>query len=270
MSEFACLETYLENIKAYPLLSNEETLNLHKKYIKDKNQVAGNLIIKSNLRLVINLAKKYRNRGVPFEDLIQEGTFGLYDALEKFEPGRGCQFSTCASWWILHRLTRSVVEKGKLIRIPAYILQALTKFNRAKTRLHHILGMEPTNEMVLDKINNQLRPTQVSGLKNFLQTKTFLYNINEDSKNNNYGDIIEGRESEPIEQMINEENNSQLEKYISKLNPRQKFVIKNRLAGNTLDEVGQKIVKIAGKTMTKERVRQIENEAILNMQKMMI
>src|SRR3990167_4234397 len=136
------LKLYIKDIKDIPLLKAEEELRLAKK-IKRGDAQARRVMIRSNLRLVINIAKNYSNYGVPLLDLIEEGNLGLMKAVSKFDPKRGFRFSTYAAWWIKQHVTRALADQGKTVRIPVYMVETLSRFRKVQERLLHRYRRKP-------------------------------------------------------------------------------------------------------------------------------
>ena len=128
------LRNYLKEIRTIPLLTAEQEIELSKRIHKGDEQ-ARKAMIRANLRLVINIAKRYIHLGTPFLDLIEEGNIGLMKAVDKFNPNKGYRFSTYAAWWIKQSITRSISEQGKMIRVPVYMNELITKWQKTKERL---------------------------------------------------------------------------------------------------------------------------------------
>ena len=145
------LAQYFEDIARYPLLSKEEELSLVHQ-VKQKDASAKEKLINSNLRLVVSIAKEFRNRGVEFPDLIQEGNIGLIKATDKFDIEKGYRFSTYASWWIKQEIIRSIYNKGKDIRIPVWKNEKLINYKKNKEQLKLELNREPTIEEIATKM----------------------------------------------------------------------------------------------------------------------
>src|SRR5205085_1572272 len=138
------LQLYLRQINESPLLSADEEKQLARRIIHHQDAAARERMVRSNLRLVVNIAKHYINRGLSLPDLIEEGNIGLLKAVEGFDPENGCRFSTYASWWIKQAIKRALINGSQPIHIPAYMIEMMTKFKAANRQLEEVLGRLPT------------------------------------------------------------------------------------------------------------------------------
>jgi RNA polymerase primary sigma factor len=244
-------------------LSQEKISSLRRQELKgwiDDGWLALDLLLKSNSRLVISVAKKHIGRGVPFLDLIQEGNIGLMRSAKKFDYRRGYKFSTYATWWIRQAITRAVADQGRTIRIPVHMSDQISKMFRAKHALTQRLGYTPSADQLAGELN--LAPSQV---KQMLKTARHPLSlempiiIDEDSV---LGDFIEDSETPPPDEIAtNNLLRQQLETAFSALPAREVRILKLRYGipdgkRHTLREVGEKI------GVTRERVRQIEAQAL--------
>mgnify|MGYP001773453910 CR=1 FL=1 len=254
------VQKYLIEIGRYPLLSPEEERELAQRMSKGDKE-ARERLIKSNLRLVVSIAKKYigRSRGLTFMDLIQHGTLGLLKAVDRFDWRKGFKFSTYATWWIRQAINRALADEARTIRIPVHIVEALYRMNKVKKRLEAILNRQPTPEELAAEMNLPLSKVQVL-LKYTSDVASLEAPVSEEME-------------APVKDIIPDETSISTEKYaelqllreklkelIKDLPPREQKVLELRygLSGptHTLDEIG----KIFG--ITRERVRQIEIKAI--------
>lgn len=153
MSELVGL--YIKDIKDLPLLSAEEELKIARQ-VKRGNKNAVKKMIQSNLRLVISIAKRYANLGVPLIDLIEEGNIGLMRAVKKFDPNRGYRFSTYAAYWIRQFVTRAISEQGRTIRIPVYMNELIIRWKKVTNRLSHVLGRKPKIQEIAKEMKTTL------------------------------------------------------------------------------------------------------------------
>lgn len=250
---------FLNEAGNYKLLTHEETLELFKK-IKAGDKKARKTIINHNLRLVINIAKRYQNHGVEFIDLIQEGNIGLMKAVDKFEPDKGFKFSTYATWWIRQSISRSIFDNGKTIRIPVHAHEAITRINKAKSKLAQTLGHEPKIEEIAKETGYEV--DKIREMERINQLTVSIDTPVGDEEDTTLGDFLTDETAEnPIELMENTDLHNILFNALDILDERQKEVIKMRFGlingiPMTLDEIGKYY------NVTRERVRQIEHKAL--------
>ena len=253
-------QKYLAEIGRYPLLSPEEEKELAKKAAKGDLE-ARERLIKSNLRLVVNIAKKYygRSKGMTLLDLIQEGNIGLAKAVDKFDWRKGFKFSTFATWWIRQAISRALSDQARTIRLPVHIVETLYKLNKAKKRLAAILDREPTPEELAAEMN---LPTQkVQKLLKYVPDTISLESPVGEGESLLKELIPDTSTIGPEKIAASVALREQLKKAIQCLNPKERRVISLRYGLedgtiHTLEEIG----KIYG--ITRERVRQIEIKAL--------
>ena len=231
----------------------------HGEYDEAKRELS-----KGNLRLVVSIAKKYRNRGLSFLDLIQEGNTGLMKAVEKYEYRRGYKFSTYATWWIRQAITRSIADQARTIRIPVHMIETMSKLRNVTKKLTQKNGREPTIEEVA-----QATDISVDETKRVMKIARHPISLDRpigESDDSYFGDFIEDQGVEsPVNAAANEMLKDKIEKVLHTLTYREREIIKLRYGINdgytyTLEEVGR-IFKV-----TRERVRQIEAKAVRKLQ----
>jgi RNA polymerase primary sigma factor len=257
------LQLFMKDIGKVRLLSAQGEVDLAKR-IERGDLDAKQKMVESNLRLVVSIAKNYRNQGLPFLDLIQEGTLGLVRAAEKFDYRKGFKFSTYATWWIRQAIARALADKARTIRIPVHVVEKLNKIGRAERRLVSGLGREPTAEEIAEVTG--IEPEAVESIKRLAQAPISLEKPVGDEEESEFGQFIADERAEsPYESAVQLLTKEALREALENLGYRERRVLELRygLGGEhprTLDEVGRAF------NVTRERIRQIENLALKKLQ----
>jgi RNA polymerase primary sigma factor len=253
------LQLFLREAGRHPLLTAAQEVSLAKR-IERGDGSAKQRMIQSNLRLVVSIAKNYRNQGLPFLDLIQEGTLGLIRAVEKFDWRRGYKFSTYATWWIRQAVQRGVANKARTIRMPVHIVDRERKIARAERELHVKLGRAPTLQEIAKSA--KLPVKQVREVQEAARAVTSLDRPVGTEGDASLGDLVAGQEAPPEEELEISLRQDALRRAIAELPDRERDVLKMRFGLN--GDPDPQSLEAIGRTLglTRERVRQIETEAL--------
>jgi RNA polymerase primary sigma factor len=257
------LQLFLKGIGKVRLLSAQEEVDLSKR-IERGSIEAKQRMVESNLRLVVSIAKHYRNQGLPFLDLIQEGTLGLVRATEKFDYRRGFKFSTYATWWIRQAIARSLADKARTIRIPVHVVEKLNRIGRAERKLVTGLGREPTAEEIAEVTG--IEPEEVDSIRRSAQAPISLEKPVGDEDQTELGQLIADERAEsPYQRAVEVLTSEALRDALENLSYRERRVIELRYGlgdqqPRTLDEVGRTF------NVTRERIRQIEHTSLKKLQ----
>jgi RNA polymerase primary sigma factor len=253
------LQLFLKDIGKVDLLTAAQEVELAKR-IERGDHRAKQEMVEANLRLVVSIAKRYRNQGLPFLDLIQEGTIGLVRAAEKFDYRKGFKFSTYATWWIRQAVARALADKARTIRMPVHVVEKLNKIARSERKLRAELGREPTSFEIGRELD--LMPDEVEQIRRSAQTPVSLEKPVGDEEESEFGHFLTDESAPaPDEEAETAMRKEALKKVLSMLAPRERAVLELRygLDGKpprTLDEVGRTF------NVTRERIRQIENQSL--------
>ena len=259
------LQLFLKDIGRVSLLTAAQEVELAKR-IERGDDLAKRKMVESNLRLVVSIAKNYRNQGLPFLDLIQEGTIGLVRAAEKFDYRKGFKFSTYATWWIRQAVARALADKARTIRMPVHVVEKLNKIGRSERKLLGELGREPTSVEVA--IDLDLELAEVEHLRRSAQTPISLEKPVGDEDDSEFGHFLaDDTAKAPDEAADTSMRQDALKRVLGMLSYRERRILELRYGLNgeqpcTLDEVGRTF------NVTRERVRQIETQSLKKLQAM--
>ncbi|MGL4594983.1 MAG: sigma-70 family RNA polymerase sigma factor [Thermoguttaceae bacterium] len=253
------LETYLRDIHSTALLTHEDEIRLAEA-ISFGDMEARDIMVRSNLRLVVNIARGYSGKGLSLQDLIEEGNLGLLRAVEGFDPNMGTRFSTYASYWIKQSIKRALINSSKTIRIPAYMVELLAKWRKATIRLSEELTRSPTPEEIARSLGLPRKKLPI------IKKAMIINNLTQQSEQSESGftlsdTIMDERTKSPDEEFLANDNLAFVMRQIELMDVREATVLRLRFGLNdqeplTLKEIGEHL------GLTRERVRQIEIEAL--------
>ncbi len=256
------LETYLREINETPLLNAREERELAGR-IGEGDTRARDQMVRANLRLVVNIARGYSGKGLGLQDLIEEGNLGLLRAVEGFDPAMGTRFSTYASYWIKQSIKRALINSGKTIRIPAYMVELLSKWRRATARLTEELGRGPTPEEVARILG--LPKKKLPIIKKAIKIYNATPQTDQSEAGWTLGDMVmDERQLTPDDALVEVDCLHHVMDMLTTMDQREATVLRMRFGlddhePRTLKEIGEQL------GLTRERVRQIETEALNKM-----
>ena len=260
------IKLYLKDIKKLPLLTAEEERQVAER-IKKGDKAARHRMIQSNLRLVINISKKYRYLGVSMLDLIEEGNLGLMKAVEKFNPRKGYRFSTYAAWWIKQYITRAIANQGKTVRIPVYVIELMMRFKKISEHLATSLKRKPK----LNEIAKRMK-LPMKRVRQISKMATGISSLNAPIGEEGSAEFMDLIEDENMASAIDEISGflmqERIENMLDRMSPREKKILTLRFGlKDGLPHTLRDTAKHFG--ITRERVRQIEAAAIKKMKNLM-
>jgi len=252
---------YLQEIGHSPLLSADEEKAFARK-ARRGDAAAHRRMIESNLRLVVKIARRYLNRGLPLLDLIEEGNLGLMHAVQKFDPDKGFRFSTYATWWIRQAMERAIMNQTRTIRLPVHVVKELTLYLRAARELAQKLDHEPTAEEIAELIDKPV--DDVRRMLKLNERVESLDGLRQSADRSVLETVADERSPDPAQRVQNRDLHDKLEALLTELSERHQEVLARRfgLRGHesaTLEDVGREI------GLTRERVRQIQVEGLLRL-----
>jgi RNA polymerase primary sigma factor len=257
-------QIYLREIGEYPLLTIQDEIKLARR-IKRGDQEARTIMVRSNLRLVVKIARDYSNYGLPLLDLISEGNIGLMKAVERFDPKKGGKLSTYAAWWIKQSIKRALANQSKTIRLPVHLVDKIAKLRRVSTQMTEELGREPTDDELAEEVG--MAASKVGALKSAAIRPTSLDQPLNDEDSTALGDIIGDEEAlDPYEVLRDKDLRGEVGDLLDVLDDRERKIINSRFGldgqrTKTLEEVGVKF------GVTRERIRQLQNIALHKLRK---
>lgn len=253
------IRQYLKEIKDIPLLTPEEEIRLARLIRKGDSQ-ARKKMIQSNLRLVINIAKRYTHLGLPILDLIEEGNMGLMKAVEKFDPKKGYRFSTYAAWWVKQYITRAIANQGKTIRVPVYMVETISRLKKTQEQLTQKLGRKPRMNELAKAMKLPMKKVRMIS-EQVSQTTSLDAPVGED-ESGQFMDLVKDEESvSPDDEFTKVMRHERIRDLLEKMSKREQEILSLRFGlqdgiTHTLSETAKRF------GITRERVRQIENAAM--------
>lgn len=253
---------YLRELGKYPLLNADEEIDLTNRAHAGDDEARSRLIL-SNLRLVVNIAKRYQNQGLGLMDLIEEGNLGLIRAVEKFDVSRNCRFSTYATWWIRQFINRSVTNQGSIVRLPSHKREYLYRAKQLFNKLAQDKGSDPNPWELQEALEEELSESQAQDIVDLIYSPNIIESLEGDEESSSdhdsrFEDTYTPRPDHEVSLLSRDER---LQTYLERLNDRQRFILEKRFGLDGEDPLG--INEISEHlSLTRERVRQLQNEGM--------
>lgn len=260
------LNLYMREVGQVGLLTPQEEAKLAKR-VQRGDEAAREHMIRANLRLVVKIAREYENLGLPLLDLINEGNIGLMKAVEKFDPAKGAKLSSYSSWWIKQSIRRALANQSKTIRLPVNAVDQIYHLRKASAKLHEILGRDPNDEELAQEVGLSVR--RVAELRDAAIRPASLDAPLGDEDSSTLGEVVADENAEDPYQKFEDRNSlSKLGEFIARLPERESRIIRSRFGlddgrEKTLEEIGAKF------SLTRERIRQLQNLALTKLRKML-
>ena len=257
---------YLNEIGAAKLLTAEEEVEVARA-ARDGDEAARQRMIVCNLRLVVKIARRYLNRGMPLIDLIEEGNLGLIRAVEKFDPERGFRFSTYATWWIRQTIERGIMNQTRTIRLPVHVVKEMNTYLRASRQLAQKVDHEPTPKEIAELLDKPLEDVRrMLGLTEHTSSVDVPYG--KDTERPLVDSIADQEAVDPTDVLLKEDIRGHVDEWLNKLNDKQRMVVERRFGLHNYEV--QTLEQVAAELgVTRERVRQIQIEALRRLRKML-
>jgi RNA polymerase primary sigma factor len=259
----ATIKEYLKEIDKASLLTEQQEKSLGKLIIEENDPWAREQLVRSNLRLVVNIAKRYANRGMSLGDLIEEGNLGLIKAVDYFDPSRGVRFSTYAAWWIKQSIKRALLENVQPVHIPTYMVALINQWRHTLAELESKLGRQPYVEEMADLMNLPLRKAKIIyKIVDVLSSVRDAFSDEESNENQMLESTLEDKNAgRPEDTLVADEQKSKALMLLDRIEPREAQVLRLHygLGGRkpmTLREIGKML------SLTRERIRQIRRDAL--------
>jgi RNA polymerase primary sigma factor len=262
---FDPVRSYFREIRKIPILTAEEERRLA--YLSQNgSEKASKQLIRSNLRLVIKIAKKYSNLGLPFPDLIEEGNIGLIKAVKKYDPRLGYRFSTYAAWWIRQHVIRAIANQARVVRIPVYMNELIHKWRKVTEKLTHRFGRKPKDSELAKELKIPVK--KVGRLKQLAQRATSLDVPISEEGEAEFIDLIRDDEIAAMDELVNLFEREKVDELLSMMDERERDILEMRFG--LKDGITKTLAETARRFgVTRERIRQIEKDALDKMKKIL-